>query len=117
MKRFTGTWNVVSSPNFAQDHLCQEGPPYVRLRQQGDRVEGEYAFGLEHGHIDGRPEGEDRIVFSFEGMDAEKLVNGAGIAVVQEDRLRIRLFYHFGPDRTLEGTRPTAPKNSADADG
>jgi len=112
MKPFTGTWRITSSPDFSADQLNQSGPPYVRLRQQGDRVEGEYAFGLQQGHIDGRPDGANRIIFSFEGMDDEALVNGAGLLSLREDRLCLTLMYHFGPDRTLEGSRQVSSASS-----
>ena len=66
---FDGTWIVVSSPDFDDDYLHEEGEPYVRLQQRGSRVEGEYHIGLQSGGIDGRLQGENRIRFSFEGMD------------------------------------------------
>ena len=113
MKPFTGTWRITSSPDFSADQLNQSGLPYVRLRQQGERVEGEYAFGLQQGHIDGRPDGEDRIIFSFEGMDDEELANGAGLLTLREDRLHLTLMYHFGPDRILEGSRQMTSDASA----
>ena len=33
---FTGTWDVVSSPDF-DDYLHMEVAPYVKLRQEGDQ--------------------------------------------------------------------------------
>ncbi len=64
---FTGTWRVVSSPDFDDDTLNMECEPYVRLRQEGRcRVGGEYHIGLQTGQVDGRPDG-DRLVFSFAG--------------------------------------------------
>lgn len=108
MKPFTGSWQIVASPDFDPEYLTCEGPPGIRLRQQGDRVEGSYSFGPQHGQLDGRTDGPERLICSFEGMDGEELVNGAAIALLQEDRLLLRLMYHFGPDRTLEGIRPPA---------
>ena len=116
MEKFTGTWEITSSPDFDADYLRQSGPPYVRLRQQGGRVEGEYEFGPQHGHLDGRPDGEERIIFSFEGMEGEGLVNGAGIAILQQDRLLLTLMYHFGPDHILEGVKPATLPESASGD-
>jgi hypothetical protein len=34
---FTGTWDVVSSPDFDDGYLHMEVAPYVRLRQEGDQ--------------------------------------------------------------------------------
>jgi len=99
---FTDTWDVVSSPDFDDDYLHMEVAPYVRLRQEGDRVEGEYHLGLQTGGVDGRLESDDRIVFSFEGMDEMDPVNGAGTAMLKDDRLIFKLMYHYGDEYTFE---------------
>ncbi len=116
MTPFTGTWEITSSPHFDRDYLQREGSPYVRLRQQGDRIEGEYQFGAQRGHIDGRPDGKERVIFSFEGMDDEDLVNGAGTAAVQQQRLVLTLMCHFGDDYTVEAQKiaPSSPENRMD---
>ena len=36
----TGTWRIISSPDFDDDYLRMEVEPYVELHQQGDRVSG-----------------------------------------------------------------------------
>jgi hypothetical protein len=38
---FTGTWDVVSSPDFHDEYLRLGGAPYVTFRQNGDFVKGE----------------------------------------------------------------------------
>ncbi len=99
---FTGTWDVVSSPDFDDDYLHMEVSPYVRLRQEGDCVTGEYHLGLQTGSVDGRMEDDNRIVFSFEGMDEMDPVNGAGTATLQDNRLIFKLMYHGSDDFTFE---------------
>lgn len=66
---FTGTHDVVSSPDFDEDYLSIGAPPYVRLCQKGDKVVGDYQVGLQTGDLDGRLEGADQLLFSFEGTD------------------------------------------------
>jgi hypothetical protein len=39
--RIVGMWEIVSSPDFGDDHLNEEGTPFVRLHQDTDRVIGE----------------------------------------------------------------------------
>ncbi len=102
---FTGIWDVVSSPNFDDDYLRMEVSPYVRLRQEGNSVTGEYHLGLQTGEVDGRLEGDDRIVFSFEGMDEMDPVHGAGMATLQGDRLIFELMYYYGDDFAFECER------------
>ena len=103
---FIGTWRVVSSPDFDDDVLQVEREPYVRLRREGRRVEGEYHIGLQTGQVDGRPDG-DRLVFSFAGMDEMDEVTGAGVAAVSAGRLTFILMYHLGDDYTFECERAT----------
>ena len=102
---FDGMWIVVSSPDFDDDYLQEEGEPYVQLKQKGDRVEGVYHIGLQSGGIDGRLQGENQMRFSFEGMDEMDEVNGSGIATVDGDRLTFVLEYHMGDAWTYECER------------
>ena len=84
--------------------LC-EVASYVKLCQNGDRVTGEYHLGLQSGDVDGRLGDEDRVVFSFEGMDEMDMVNGTGTIALQGDRLIFKLMYHGGDDFTFECER------------
>jgi len=102
---FTGTWQVVSSPDFDYDYLCMETTPYIKLRQAGDRIDGEYHIGLQTGIIDGRLQSENQMIFSFDGMDEMDPVSGAGVAVIEGDRLTFTLMYHLGDDFTFECQR------------
>jgi hypothetical protein len=97
----TGTWHVVSSPDFDDDYLYMETTPYVRLQQDGAEVSGEFHIGLITGSLFGRMEG-NRILFSFEGMDEMEPVNGAGIITLQEGRLIFQLLLHLGDEFTFE---------------
>jgi hypothetical protein len=102
---FVGTWDVVSSPDFDDDYLSMEVAPYVRLRREGDRVVGDYQVGLQTGDLDGRMEGADRAVFSFEAMDELDPLNGAGTLKLNGDHLTFVLMYHQGDSFTFECER------------
>jgi hypothetical protein len=67
--RMIGTWEIVSSPDFDDEYLNEEGIPYVRLHQDRDRIAGEYHVGLQSGTLDGRPQRDGSVLFSFDGMD------------------------------------------------
>jgi hypothetical protein len=82
---FTGTYEVVSSPDFDYGYLSLDAQPYVILRQTGDRVTGEYQVGLQAGSVYGTvPEGANFFTFSFEG-------NGMGEATLNGDSLTFEL--------------------------
>jgi hypothetical protein len=83
----------------------KEGAPFVRLQEGGDRLVGEYHIALQNGTLDGRPQPDGSILFSFEGMDEMEQVHGAGVATVQDDRLQFTLMYHQGNDYTFEAAR------------
>jgi len=110
---FTGTWNVVSSDDFDDDYLEEEGEPYVKLRQEGDRVDGEYQIGLQSGEIDGRLQGEAQVFFSFEGMDEMDEVHGAGTITLEDGELTFTLMYHQGDDFTFECEQKGGGKTGA----
>src|SRR5215212_4582511 len=76
MASFTGTWQVVSSPDFDEGYLRMEVAPYVILKQSGDRVEGKYQVGLQTGTLDGWLERQNLMLFSFEGMDELEEMHG-----------------------------------------
>jgi hypothetical protein len=102
---FSGIWNVVSSPEFDEGYLRTEVDPYLTLHQSGDRVEGRYQVGLQTGDLYGRLEGQNRIFFSFEGMDELEEMNGAGMATLNRNRLTFELRYHQGDEYTFECER------------
>jgi hypothetical protein len=97
----TGTWKVVSSPDFDDDYLYMVTRPTVTLRQQDTDVSGDFHVGLIVGSLDGRLDG-DRVLFSFEAMDEMDPISGAGTITLQDDRLVFRLLIHFGDEFTFE---------------
>lgn len=99
---FTGTWDVVSSPDFDEDYLHLETKPYVKLRQTGDYVEGEYHLGLQTGYVEGRVENDNSVVFGFEGMDEMDEVDGDGTAILDSEYLIFKLRYDGGDEYTFE---------------
>jgi len=99
---FTGTWQAIVSLNFDDDYLLMETEPYVKLRQIGNHVDGQYRIGLQGGIIDGRLQGENQMIFSFEGMDE---VNGTGMAMVEGDQLTFTLMYYLGDKYTFKCER------------
>ena len=103
--RMIGTWDIISSSDFDDAYLNEEGPPSIQLRKDSDRIAGEYRIGLQNGTLDGRPQRDGSILFSFDGMDEMEEVYGAASAILRGDRLVFTLMYHQGDDYTFEATR------------
>jgi len=91
----SGTWIVVSSPDFDEDYLYMDGTPYVTLEQDGMEIGGEFQVGLISGSISGRWE-RNLILFSFEGMDELDPVCGAGTIMLNREAMILRLMFHQG---------------------
>jgi hypothetical protein len=96
-----GSWRIVSSPDFDDAYLRMEVEPYVELEQDGSRVSGTYHVGLQQGGIDGRLEGAQRVVFSFEGSDELEEVHGRGELYADGVQARFVLHYHQGDEYTF----------------
>lgn len=104
---FAGRWEIVESPDFDAEYLNMEGTPVIELHQDRKRVHGQYKLGLQNGDLSGEleSEGDDRFVFSFEGMDEMDPVHGAGTAHLNGDHLTLKLMYHDGDTFTFECER------------
>ena len=97
----TGTWDVVSSPDFDDNYLHMEVSPYVELCQKGDRVYGQYHLGSQTGDLFGWLKGDDYAVFCFDGMDKMTPVDGDGEAILEDGQLIFRLMYYSGDEFTF----------------
>lgn len=103
----TGTWQILSSPDFEDDYLRMEVEPYVELAQSGNRVSGSYHVGLQQGEIDGRIEGEGRVGFSFSGMDEMDEVHGRGELRIEGAQAHFVPAYQQSDTFTFICARPT----------
>ena len=102
---FTGTWRVVSSPDFDDAYMRMKVEPYIALEQAGKSVSGEYHVGLQSGGLDGKVLKDGTVSFSFEGNDEMDDVNGRGTILLDGERLTFTLDYHFGDTYTFACVR------------
>lgn len=102
---FTGTWWVVSSPDFDEEYLSLGGRPYVKLHQRGSRLDGEFKIGGQSGGIDGRLQDDHTVLFTFDGFDEMDPIHGLGTVTIVGDRLTIALRYHMGDEFSFECVR------------
>jgi hypothetical protein len=99
---FSGTWDVVSSPDFRDEHLAvgRGISPHVTLRQNGEYVKGDYEIGAMGGTIDGGAH-SDFVDFHFWGNDDMEEVFGEGQATLEGERLIFELWYYLGDEWTF----------------
>jgi hypothetical protein len=100
----TGTWIVLSSPDFDGDYLRMETTPYVELLRERSGIRGDFHIGLISGSLRGVVDG-DRIRFSFEGTDEMDPVDGAGTITGEDERMTFVLEFHDGDTFTFECAR------------
>jgi hypothetical protein len=81
---FTGTWDIVSSPDIDDEYLRLGGAPYVTLRQNGEFVKGEFEIGVMSGTING---GAHSDFIDFGGNDEMEEGFGEGQATLEGERL------------------------------
>lgn len=98
---FTGTYEVVSSSDFAEKHLR---PDYITLRQKGEFVKGEYEIGAMCGTLNGGVN-SDFIDFDFAGNDEMEDDFGEGEATLDGDRLTFELRNYRGDEFVFEWLR------------
>ena len=99
---FTGTWDVVSRPDFDGEYLRLGGAPYVTFRQNGDFVKGEYEIGVTCGTING---GAHSDFIDFGCNDEMEEAFGEGQATVDGDRMTFELWQYLGDEWTFECER------------
>jgi hypothetical protein len=82
-----------------------EVPGHFTFRKDGT---GEFQFGVVQGEMDCRVEtldGNDRIEFSWEGEQEMDPASGRGWAMIENGKLRGRIFIHLGDDSGLLAKR------------
>ena len=95
-----------------KDAIDMMGPAYIRFDADGV---GEFQFIAVNGGLDCRylmRDGCQAVEFSWEGTDEMDQRSGRGWAVLEDDSLIGRLFFHMGDDsgfsaeRQMEGKSP-----------
>ena len=101
---FTGTWDVLSSPDFDDEYLRLGGVSYVTLHQNGGFVKGEYRIGVQYGTINGGAH-SDFVDFYFQGNDEMEEALGEGKATLDGERLIFELWHYHRDQYTFECKR------------
>jgi len=95
---YIGKWRIIEMEMWDQEFIDMETEGYFLFEKGGS---GSFQFGLVQGQIDYRIEktGEvERLEFSWEGQDENDEAMGCGWALVKNDHLEGRFFFHLGDD-------------------
>ncbi|MDY6989781.1 MAG: hypothetical protein SWQ30_17185 [Thermodesulfobacteriota bacterium] len=101
MKSFGGKWSIVEMEAWDQEYVNMEVPGHFTFNKSGT---GHFQFGLVQGEMDCRMEVIDhreRIEFSWDGQEDSDPASGRGWAVIENEELHGRIFFHLGDDSTF----------------
>jgi hypothetical protein len=105
IKPFIGTWFIAEMEAWDQEYVNMEVPGHFTFKKDGT---GHFQFGLVQGEMDCKMEvidNRERIEFSWEGQDELDPANGRGWAVIENEELHGRIFFHLGDDSTFRARR------------
>ena len=92
---YIGKWRIIEMDMWDQDFIDMETEGHF-LFEKDDL--GSFQFGLVQGQIDYKIEkiGEiERLEFSWEGQDENDAASGRGWAVIKNDHLEGRIYFHY----------------------
>ena len=108
-----GTWRIIETELWEQSDLDEIVEAHLTL---GNDHLGEFAFLCVRADVDYRVverDGVPAIEFSFVGEDEMDPVSGRGWAVLADDELRGRLFFHRGDDSAFVARRKKGKRKAA----
>lgn len=95
---YIGKWRIVEMDMWDEEYIDMETEGYFQFKKDGM---GYFHFGLVQGNIDYRIEktgGIERLEFTWDGEAENDLVSGRGWAVVKDDHIEGRFYFHMGDE-------------------
>ena len=105
LKPFIGKWAIIEMEAWEQNYVNMEVPGHFTFHKDGS---GHFQFGLVQGEMDCRLEdirGKERIEFSWEGREELDSASGRGWALIENEELQGRIFFHMGDDSAFRAIR------------
>jgi len=103
--KYIRKWRIINMEMWNQDFIDMITPGYFLFDQDGL---GHFQFGSVEGHIDYRIEkinGVERLDFSWEGQAENDPASGRGWAILNDDYLEGRFYFHLGDDSWFKAKR------------
>ena len=104
-KPFVGTWVIAEMEAWDLEYVSMEVPGHFTFKKDGT---GHFQFGLVQGEMDCRLEnidGKVRMEFSWEGQEELDPASGRGWALIENEELQGRIFFHQGDDSAFRAVR------------
>jgi hypothetical protein len=95
---YLGKWRIIEMEMWGQDFIDMETEGYFSFETE---ELGCFQFGLVQGRIDYRIEkiGDiERLEFTWEGQDEDDEALGRGWAIIKNNHIEGRFYFHLGDD-------------------
>lgn len=102
---YIGKWRITEMEEWDQDYVDMETEGYFEFSKNKT---GYFHFGLVQGQIDYRIEtvaGAEILNFTWEGQDENDECHGRGWAVIKNDSIEGRIYFHEGEDSGFKAER------------
>ena len=100
-KELVGDWNIQSMGMWDTDYIHAVEQAQIAFMEDH---QGMIGFGYIEGSIDYRIE-DNKIQFSWEGEDENDEVYGRGYAVIIDNRMEGKIFFHQSDESTFVATK------------
>jgi hypothetical protein len=101
--KFLGKWRLLEMEQWDKDFIDLVGEGHITFEKKDS---GQLQFGAVECDLDCRIEktgDQERIEFSFVGSDEGDEVSGRGWAVIADDQLHGRIYFHDGDESGFVG--------------
>jgi len=105
MNKYIGKWHIKEMELWDKDFIDLVVPGYITFKRNRRGI---FQFGAVNGFMDCRMEkcGEEkRIEFSWDGFDESDPVSGRGWAMIKDNELHGKLYFHLGDDSWFKAAK------------
>jgi hypothetical protein len=102
---YLGKWRIIEMELWDKEFIDMETEGYFYFEK--DEM-GHFQFGLVQGQIDYRLDkigNIERLEFSWEGQDEDDEAFGRGWAVIKNDYIEGRFYFHFGDNSAFRAEK------------
>ncbi len=102
---FVGRWRIREMELWTSGDLDLLGPAQLTLERDGGGAMRFIAVDVRLDYRAVQRDGQPAIEFSFDGIDEGDRVSGRGWAMLRDDELHGRIFFHHGDDSAFAARR------------
>ena len=105
MYKYIGKWFINEMEHWDKDFIDLVAPGHITFKRNGRGI---FQFGAVNGNMDCRMEkcgNVKRIEFSWAGFDECDPAFGRGWAMIEDNELHGKIYFHLGDDSWFKATK------------